>query len=401
MKIFEFLKRAVSLLRQHAPPVPKLSASELKLLRAAFDSHSFSNSELTSGNAGPEATLERLFVNGLLVEIESAYALFHPLDLEQLIQSGLLHKVKSGVRARFRVQRYGGLIFFSDFSEWRTRPDYVLPIGPSGHYLALLTIRCHAERALDLGCGCGIQALLASRHSRQVIAIDVNPRALALTRLNAQLNNIQNVETRQGSYFDPIENQRFDLIVANLPFVISPETGLMYRDVDKPGNADLRERLKEIPDHLTEGGFAQILSNWVHEKNQDPSEPIRRMVQGRRVNAWLIHKWSKQPIEYTKLWLKLADWTDPRRFKKMEQRWLRWYGDNHIEQIALGAITLRRRSNAQNWFCSATINSTLENPAGKQFVRLFDSQDYLANIDDTHALLNEIFSPTVSGFRRG
>lgn len=82
----------------------------------------------------------------------------------------------------------------------------------------------------------------------------------------------------------------------------------------------------------------------------------------------------------------------------MEQRWLRWYGDNHIEQIALGAITLRRRSNAQNWFCSATINSTLENPAGKQFVRLFNSQDYLANIDDTHALLNEIFSPTVLDF---
>ena len=393
MKILEFLERAVPLRRRHVPAVPKLSASELKQLKAIFDSHSFSNRESASANADPNAILERLFVRGLLVEIESARKLFHPLDLERLIESGLLHEENHGIKSHFQAQRYNGLILFSDFFRWESDQDFILPIGPAGNYLALLTIRRQVESTLDLGCGCGVQSLLAARHSEKVIATDINPRALALTRFNAELNDIHNIETLEGNSFEPVKGQRFDLIVANLPYVITPERRLIYRTVDGLGDAGMHERLKEIPMYLKEGGFAQILINWIHGKNQDPSEPIRQTVENTRVDAWLIHNGSKQPDEYAGMWLRHKNQEDPGKSQRTKQDWLRWYRRHHIERIALGAITLRRRSNTSNWFCSATVNRTLEDQAGKQFLRLFAAQDYLTGIADTKNLLNEIFIP--------
>ena len=45
--------------------------------------------------------------------------------------------------------------------------------------------------ALDLGTGCGVQALHLAAHARSVVATDVNERALWMTRLNAALNEVR------------------------------------------------------------------------------------------------------------------------------------------------------------------------------------------------------------------
>ena len=83
---------------------------------------------------------------------------------------------------------------------------------------------------LDVGTGCGIQALQAAEHADRVVATDVNPRALELTALGAALSGIDNVELREGSWFEPVAGEQFDLIVSNPPFVISPENDFVYRD---------------------------------------------------------------------------------------------------------------------------------------------------------------------------
>ena len=392
VNILALLRRAVPEQGWRAPSIPNLSASDLRSLRHIFSFRHY-DAEPSAEDTNDPGILQRLFAHGLCVDLDSAQSTLHPLAIDKLVEAGLLYEENRGIKSHFQAQRYNGLIFFSDFFRWESDPDFVLPIGPAGNYLALLTIRRHVESTLDLGCGCGVQSLLAARHSNRVIATDINLRALALTRFNAQLNDIHNIETRHGSYFEPVKDQRFDLIVANLPYVITPEKRLVYRTVDQPGDAGTHERLNEIPAYLKEDGFAQILINWVHEKNQDPSEPIRRTIEGRYVNAWLIHNASKQPLQYARMWLKHGNRSNPRKLEKMEQSWLRWYRGHHIEQIALGAIFLQRRSSQRNWFCSATVNRTLEEQAGKQFLRLFAAQDYLDKIDDPNILLNEAFLP--------
>ncbi len=103
--------------------------------------------------------------------------------------------------------------------------------------LAQLTLREPVGRALDLGTGCGVQALHLSGHADEVVATDVNPRALAVTAFNAALNDVR-VDVRDGSLWEPVADQRFDLVTTNPPFVISPATTerLVYRDSGLPGD---------------------------------------------------------------------------------------------------------------------------------------------------------------------
>jgi hypothetical protein len=88
-------------------------------------------------------------------------------------------------------------------------PDYVATYTPTARTCDLLTPRPRVARALDVGTGSGIHALLAARHAKHVVAIDVNDRALAYTALNAALNGIDNVECRNGSFFDPVDGETF------------------------------------------------------------------------------------------------------------------------------------------------------------------------------------------------
>src|SRR5690606_13619245 len=56
--------------------------------------------------------------------------------------------------------------------------DDVLGVSPASTSLAQLTLRQPVGRALDLGTGCGVQSLHLATHAQQVVATDVNARAL-------------------------------------------------------------------------------------------------------------------------------------------------------------------------------------------------------------------------------
>ena len=75
-----------------------------------------------------------------------------------------------------------------------------------------------AASVLDLGCGTGILALVASKHSQRVIGIDNNPIAVDCARLNASINHIDNTTFLNGNGFTPVEGHKFDLILCNPPF---------------------------------------------------------------------------------------------------------------------------------------------------------------------------------------
>ena len=121
----------------------------------------------------------------------------------------------------------------------RVGTDHVLGVTPASTSLAQLTTRRPVGRALDLGTGCGVQSLHLSTHADDVVATDVNARALAITAFNAALNDLD-LDLRAGSLWDPVSGETFDLITANPPFVISPATErhgerLTYRDSGLPG----------------------------------------------------------------------------------------------------------------------------------------------------------------------
>ena len=164
--------------------------------------------------------------------------------------------------------------------------DHVLGISPASTSLAQLTLRAPVDDSLDLGTGCGVQALHLAAHSGHVVATDVNQRALGIARFNAVLNEVgDRVEVREGSFFEPVRGERYDLIATNPPFVISPATGerLVYRDSGLPGDQVVEDIVRAAPEHLIERGWCQVLANWVVERDRPWDERLGRLAgPGRR-----------------------------------------------------------------------------------------------------------------------
>src|SRR5436190_58154 len=129
--------------------------------------------------------------------------------------------------AAVQVVPYQGLYVAADWTD-AAPGEPVMGVAASTRALAQMMIPRRVERALDLGAGGGVLALLAARLAGHVAAVDLNPRAAAMTRFNAALNGVANVESRTGDLFEPVEDQTFDLIVCNPPFVIAAVAGRLH-----------------------------------------------------------------------------------------------------------------------------------------------------------------------------
>lgn len=339
------------------------------------------------------ATLARLFDLGMSVSEPDAQAALRPLELSDLAASGLIELDSGSVWPLVRISPFDGMLFASDPGDARLRPDFVLGVNPSARSLASLTIRRHAGSTLDLGTGCGIQGLLASRHSGEVVGVDVNPRAVAFAELSAGLNGVRSFDARLGSWFEPVAGGRFDLVLANPPYVVSPDTTVLYRDSDLPGDEISRWILGQLADYLTEGGFAEMLCDWVHSGDGDWREPLEAALEGCGCDVVMIKYRTAEPTSYAGLWNILLAETDLPAFREALDRWLGYYRRAGIEAISWGLVALRRRSDGANWIRAIESPGGPSPGAGEHVERLFTGKDYLRGLSDDGALLDEVFVP--------
>jgi methylase of polypeptide subunit release factors len=169
-------------------------------------------------------------------------------------------------------------------------------------------------RALDLGCGSGIQGLLiaAGRASNadgaSVLALDVNPRALAFCRFNAALNDLSMVDVRAGDFLaqaiDESLDDRFDLVVANPPFVLAPSHELVYRDRSLPGDGVSRRTVERAARALAPGGRGYILCNWIDDGYGDWTAAVREWVEALPVDTLVTRVADDSPATYAARWTK-------------------------------------------------------------------------------------------------
>ncbi len=335
------------------------------------------------------STLARLFLLGDDVEVERIEEAVAPLWTEQLAALGLVAAVGETMRALVRLVPHGDYYLASDAGPESGEDvpfDHVPGIQAPSVTLAKLAVRRPCARALDLGTGCGIQALLAAKHAERVVATDVNPRALGLAAFNAALNGIHTIEFRLGDGFEPVQGERFDLIVANPPYVISPDASYAYRDSGLPADELCHRVVEGAATHLTEGGFAHLLVSWVHAVDGDWAEPLGAWVDGSGCDAWLLHYRTSDPVAHAAGWLRPLGESDPDRYDEALDRWLEYLARLRIEAIGYGAVVLRRREGGRNWIRTDPLPLDRLEPAGEHTLRVFAAQDVLGRLDDERLL---------------
>lgn len=342
----------------------------------------------------PFHTLFRLFYLGQSVSEASARQALAPMPLELLGTGGLLARNETGLFSTIKIVPHEDLFFASDFSyparSEPMAPDHVLGVGPASMTLAVLTMRAPVESTLDIGCGAGVQSVLASRHSQNVVGTDINPRALNLAAFNARLNGIPNLGWRLGSFFEPVADQQFDLVVANPPFVISPQSALIYRDSGMKGDGVSEFVLKGCAGKLKEGGYASLLINWHHQSEEDWEERPRQWAENTGCDCWIIRSGISTPLTYAASWLRFQESRHPERYGQLLDEWLEYFQSMGIQRISAGAVILRKRSAATHWVrCDCADNVQGCGSCSPSIQRVFAAEDLLQRLADDSQLLEE------------
>ena len=349
----------------------------------------------TAGRS-PYDTLVRLFLLSYPVAEEAVRAALAPMELEPLLAVGLLGRGEGGIRARAALLPFEGFLLARDFwPEFTEKPcprNYVPGVGPASLAVATLTVRRRVEFALDLGSGLGVQAVLAAHHADRVVATDINPRALNFTGLNARLNGLANIELRQGSLYEPVADRRFDLIVSNPPFVISPRLKYEYRDGGLPGDMLSEQVIRGAPALLREGGYCTVLFNWHHESDTDWAARPSTWLASSGCDAWLMCSDTKDPLAYASGWLSYEHGHERERYSHLLDEWLAYYERLGIGFISFGAIILRRRSAGANWLrAERAPEGQAYASCSDQIERIFAAQDFLEGLGEERNLLKRAF----------
>ena len=243
--------------------------------------------------------------------------------------------------------------------------DHVLGIGGASLTLVQSTPRRPVDTALDLGTGCGIQTFHLLAHARHVTATDISDRALATARFNLILNAEAldvdpwdlpaRVSLERGSLLEPVADRRFDMVVSNPPFVITPrspdehaEDRFTYRDGGLPGDRLVRELLGALPTVLNPGATAHLLANW--EIPRDPhEEPSTTWSRGPAswvppgTGAWLVQREVQDPCEYAETWLRDASQQrDVADYERAYAAYLDDFDSRDVAAVGFGMVWLYR-----------------------------------------------------------
>ena len=311
-----------------------------------------------SGDDGVLATLGRLFVLGMPQPHDRLAAALPHLGVDGLIALGLATSDVGTVTptALLRPQSFvdadgvGEWWIASDLDEVALDgplpADHVLGVGGASRTLAETIVPIEVERALDLGTGCGIQALLIARWAGTVVATDISLRALAFAELNARLNGVSNIEFRHGSMFEPVEGEAFDLIVSNPPFVITPRVegvpAYEYRDGGLVGDALVEQFVRSAPAYLTRNGIAQLLGNWESKAGVAGLARLEAWVPT-DLDLWVVEREELSPLGYAELWIRDGG-TTPRdaAFTRLLTAWLDDFAARDVTSIGFGYVLMRR-----------------------------------------------------------
>lgn len=358
-------------------------------------------SRALAASAYPAAVLGRLFVLGEPVGADELARVLPSLGVEGAAALDMVRLDGERAVPLMDLRPYG----FADLhgaGEWwlasdlgelalggALPTDHVLGIGGASTTLAGLQFPDDVESVLDLGTGCGIQALHARRFARRVVATDISQRALDYARFNAELNGIDGIEFRLGSLYEPVAGETFDRIVTNPPFVITPRTEGVpeyeYRDGGREGDALVAEVVAGAAAHLNPGGSAQLLGNWEYRTDADGLARAASWADAAGLDVWLLERDRLDPARYAETWIRDGG-TRPGspEFDRLVGAWLDDFARRGVTEVGFGYVVLRRPVTTPPFRRTERVSAPLDEVVGLggHLSAALRARDVIAVLDD-------------------
>lgn len=123
-----------------------------------------------------------------------------------------------------------------------------------------------SDKVLEIGTGTGIISIIASKKTENVTAIDINKYAVECAQKNAKINQTP-IDVRLGDLFGPVEDEKFDLILFNTPYLPTDEDEMVNDELEaawdggKDGRRIIDRFIKDLSTHLNPRGHVQLVQS--------------------------------------------------------------------------------------------------------------------------------------------
>ena len=284
--------------------------------------------------------------------------------------------------------------------------EHILGVGKASITLAEITPRHNVTTALDIGTGCGIQALHLLTHARHVTITDISQRALDFAVFNILLNaavlevDPKNLRDRvtvvAGNMLEPVAGQHFELVVTNPPFVIAPASSTTthtYRETGHTGDKLVKELIASIDTVLTDGGQAVMLANW-EMFGQDDWHARLATWPSATMDIWAIQRSSSDPAQYAEIWLRdSSEHLNPQAYAQAYAAYLADFTARGVTQIGFGWVWLRKRANTPPLHRFEYLTAVVHQPVARAWSTSVTRHDAVATktshwaLADTHLVV--------------
>lgn len=342
------------------------------------------------------STIISLFLLQGEVPREALNGALRPDVVDDLLRLGVLTTAGAGaVVAAVSIYPCSGSYLMTDHQfrpavrDYHPAPDQpVMHLGQDSYALAYLAPRPpKGGRVLDLCTGSGVHAIAAARRAKSVIGVDINPRAAEFARFNAALNGVTaKCDFRRGSLYDAVgpsagesSEQRFDLVLANPPFVPSPRTGperVLFQDAGPAGDEILGPVLAGLLKHLTPGGTAAVISMFADQKRSSYMTKIKSWLGSRTpVDLLFLRLYQVDPEELASVftWRPFGD--DFADYSRRYREWLGALRAMQIVRLTFGVLLVRLSQTSNFRTIDVPLSYALSRRKSGEVRRLVDELD--------------------------
>jgi hypothetical protein len=220
-----------------------------------------------------------------------------------------------------------------------------------------------------------------------VTAVDCSPRSIEFAKFNAGLNGVAGCEFLQGDMFEPVRGRKFDLVVSNPPFAITPSVRYLYRDSGRKLDDFCRNLARQAPAFLREGGLFQMCCDWAHLAGQDWKKRLAEWFDGCGCDVWILRSDTRSAADYARVWIRDTEHETEEASARLFRDWISHYEAQGVEAVSTGLIAMRRAGGRAHWIRIEDLPDGTSGPVGEAVALGFQLRDYLETVRSEEAML--------------